>query len=69
MVIGCWFSCHAGDSSAVSLALENAKVIPTFSREETDNTDDTDDIGDTDDTGDTNDTDNTDNTDDTDDTK
>ena len=32
---------HAGDISDVTLAFEDAQVIPPFSREETDDTDDT----------------------------
>ena len=58
----------------VTLAFEDAQVIPPFSREETDDTDTTDDTDDTyytyytDDTDDTNDTDDTIDTTDTDDT-
>ena len=37
--------CYAGYSSDVTLASEDAQVIPLFSREETDDTDDTDDTG------------------------
>ena len=36
-VVGCSVGrCHAGDSSDVTLAFEDAQGIPTFSREETD---------------------------------
>ena len=35
------YGCHAGDSSDVTLAFEDAQVMPPFSREETDNTDNT----------------------------
>ena len=37
--------------TSVTLAFEDAQVIPPFSREETDDTDNTDDTDDTDDTG------------------
>ena len=53
---------HAGDSSDVTLAFEDAQVIQPFSREETDDTVDTDDTDDTDDTYDTDDTDDTEST-------
>ena len=65
------FICHAGNSFDASLAFEDAKVIPPFFREDTDDTDDTDGTDDKDDTDDTDDTDHTDDTDyidDTDDT-
>ena len=52
----------------VTLAFEDAPVIPSFSRKETDNTDDTDDTDDTEYAYDTDDTDNTDDRDDTNDT-
>ena len=63
------FRRHAGDSSDVTLAFEDAQAIPPFSREETKNNDDSDDSDDIDDTDytdnkyDTDDTDDTDNTD------
>ena len=46
----------------VTLAFEDAQVIPPFSREETEHTDDTDDTDDTDEICDTDDTDDTDDT-------
>ena len=52
----------------VTLAFEDAQIIPPFSREETDDTDNTDDTDDKDDTEDTYDTDDTDDTYDTGDT-
>ena len=55
--------CHAGDSSDVTLAFEDAQGIPPFSKEETENTDDIDDTDDRDDEDDTDDTDYTDDTD------
>ena len=58
------FVCHTGNNSDVSLAFEDAKVIPSFSWEETDDTDNSNDIDDTndpDDPDDINDTDDTDN--------
>ena len=47
---GCWWvgwlvGRNAGYSSFVTLAFEDAQVIPPVSREETDDTDDTDDTG------------------------
>ena len=54
--------CPAGNSFDVTLAFEDTQVIPSFSRQETNDTDNTDD------TDDTNGTDNKDDTDDTDDT-
>ena len=62
------FVCNAGNSSDVTLAFEDAHIIPPFSREETKNTDDTDDTDDIDDIYDTDGTDDTDDKDDTDDT-
>ena len=44
---GCLDGRHAGNSSDVNLALEDAQVFPPSSREETENTYDTDDIDDT----------------------
>ena len=52
LVVGCWLQRWADTN--VTLAFEDAQVIPPFSREETDDTDDT---GNTDDTYDTDDTD------------
>ena len=49
-MVGGLFGRHTGDSSDVTLAFEDAQVIPPFSREETKITDDLDDIDDTDDT-------------------
>ena len=60
----CLVVCHAGNSSVVTLAFEDAHIFPPLSRE--DNTD-TYDINDTYDIDDSDDTDNTDDTDDTDD--
>ena len=54
--------------SDVTLAFEDAQVIPPFSREETGDTDNIEDTYDTDDTDDTDYTDYTEDTDDTDDT-
>ena len=54
---------HAGDSSDVTLAFEDAHVIPPLSREDNTDTDDTYDTYDIDDTDDADDTDNTDDTD------
>ena len=45
------FVLHAGNSSDVTLALEDAQGIPPFSSEQTDDTDNTDDTDDTEDTG------------------
>ena len=67
-LFGRLFGCPAGDSYDVTLAFEDAQVIQTFSREETDNTDHTDDTDDTYDTDAMDDTDVTDDTNDTDDT-
>ena len=50
----------------VTLAFEDAKIIPPFSRKENDNNNDIEDAYDTDDTDNTNDTGDTDDTDDTD---
>ena len=65
---GCIFAwlvrCHAGDSSDVTLAFKNAKVVPPFSKKETDDTDDTVGTGDRDDRDDKDDIDDTDDTDD-----
>ena len=62
------FGCHAGNSSDVTLAFENAQVIHPFARDETDSSDDTDDTDDTDNIDDADDTNDTDDKDDTDDT-
>ena len=68
-LVGCCL--HAGHSSDVTLAFEDAQDISPFSGEETDdanNTDDTDCTDDTDETDETNDTNGTDDTGDTDNT-
>ena len=57
------FNRHTGNSHDVTLASEDAQVIPPFSREETDDTDNTDATVDTDDTDNMYDTGNTDDTD------
>ena len=59
-------SCHAGNISDVTLAFEDAHVIPPIFREENDNKYKTDDIYNTDYTDNTDDTDDTDDADDTD---
>ena len=47
------FVCHAGNSSDVTLAFEDAQITPPFSREETENTGYTYDTDDTDGTDET----------------
>ena len=49
-----WLQCW--DDTNVTLAFEEAQVIPPLYREKTDNAENTDDTGDTDDTNDTDDT-------------
>ena len=62
MVVWLFGGRHAGDSSDVTLAFEDAHVIPPFSKEESYDTDNTDNTYDTDDKDDTNDKDATDDT-------
>ena len=56
------FVCYVDDSSDGTLAFADFKVIPPFSRKDTDDKDNTDDTGDTDSTDTTDNTDNTDRT-------